>query len=237
MEAPCVKITGGEPFDWMIIASTKILELWSSYGSSPTLREFAWSALVTRALSRNFALLSSVASRPALLSPSLSRISHLSNSGNASHPYPLTSFAPYRTSSPPITGLLALHVRRGDYAEQSQHPGLTSGVPCPPGLPRRSRGEDVERGSVWALLADSGGHRPEWVASLVALFKKTGWDRVSTSLDMELGPEEYAVSQAVDMSVMVAAETFIGVGFSSLTSNVVQLRLAAGRHPGTTRFW
>ncbi|KAJ7617361.1 hypothetical protein FB45DRAFT_1034652 [Roridomyces roridus] len=221
MEAPCVKITGGEPFDWMIIASTKILELWPSYGSSPTLKEFAWSALVTRALSRNFSLLSSVSNRPALLSPFLPRISS-SWTGFGNPPDYLDvlegktrSEAAYEHCWPTAEAIVrrALAVRADS-----------------------ASGKDFGSQRLTAVYIATNGE-PEWIAVLVALFKRNGWDRVSTSLDMELAPEEYAVSQVVDMSVMVAAESFIGVGFSSLTSNVVQLRLAAGRHPGTTRFW
>jgi len=77
---------------------------------------------------------------------------------------------------------------------------------------------------------------PTWVGNLAMLLRADGWD-VSTSLDMELNLEERAVAQAVDMSVLTAAETFIGVGFSSLTSNVVQIRLAGGRDPRTIHFW
>ncbi|KAJ7743038.1 hypothetical protein DFH07DRAFT_964286 [Mycena maculata] len=77
---------------------------------------------------------------------------------------------------------------------------------------------------------------PAWVRDLTALLTVDGWE-VSSSLDMVLTLEGRAVSQAVDMGVLTSAESFIGVGFSSLTSNVVQLRLAGGRHPDTIHFW
>ncbi|KAJ7667126.1 hypothetical protein B0H17DRAFT_1089062 [Mycena rosella] len=75
------------------------------------------------------------------------------------------------------------------------------------------------------------------VDELTALLKADGWEAVSSTLDMTLTLEERAVAQAVDMAVLTGAETFIGVGFSSLTSNVAQIRLASGRHPHTIRFW
>ncbi|KAF7342454.1 SH3 and PX-domain-containing 3 [Mycena venus] len=75
-----------------------------------------------------------------------------------------------------------------------------------------------------------------WVAHLVALLEADGW-AVASTFDMELTLEERAVGQAVDMSVLTAAESFIGVGFSSFSSNVVQIRLGAGRDPGTIHFW
>ncbi|KAF8217558.1 hypothetical protein K438DRAFT_2037038 [Mycena galopus ATCC 62051] len=75
-----------------------------------------------------------------------------------------------------------------------------------------------------------------WVGELTALLEADGW-QASSSLDMKLTLEERAVGQAVDMAVLTSAEMFIGVGFSSLTSNVVQVRLAGGRHPSTIHFW
>ncbi|KAJ7616655.1 hypothetical protein FB45DRAFT_757151, partial [Roridomyces roridus] len=283
IEAPCVKITGGEPFDWMFIASTKILDLWPSYGNSPTLKEFAWSALVTRALSRNFALFSPSTPPPSLL-PTLSHIGRISTLGTSSSPYPLSAFTPYHTASPPIPGLLALHVRRGDYSQHCRNlvewgsdysawngfgnPSVRAAHPTFPALPdylsvpegmthgeaayahcwpsldeivsrarevrlNASQQRQIELSAVY--VATNG--EPGWVGELMELLRKDGWERVATSLDMQLARDEVAVAQAVDMSVMVAAEVFIGVGFSSLSSNVVQLRLAGGRHAATNRFW
>ncbi|KAJ7246781.1 hypothetical protein B0H12DRAFT_753376 [Mycena haematopus] len=78
---------------------------------------------------------------------------------------------------------------------------------------------------------------PSWVKNLAALLTADGWELVASSLDMELTLDETAVSQAVDMGVLTAAQVFIGVGFSSMTSNVVQIRLSGGRRPETTYFW
>ncbi|KAJ7738978.1 hypothetical protein B0H16DRAFT_1569407 [Mycena metata] len=75
-----------------------------------------------------------------------------------------------------------------------------------------------------------------FVLELTADLQAEGWE-VFSSFDLELNMEQQAVAQAVDMSVLVAAEEFVGVGFSSLTSNVVQLRLASGREARTTHFW
>ncbi|KAJ7270514.1 hypothetical protein C8J57DRAFT_1130470 [Mycena rebaudengoi] len=138
LEAECLRIEGTSIFGWLLIGGDGVLPLWPTYGSSPTLKAFAWSPLITRALERNFHLLS--AAPPP---PHLSRIS--------------SSFR------------------------------LTSGV--------------------------------------------------ASSLEMQLARDEQAVTQAIDMSVLVGAETFIGVGFSSMTSNVVQLRLSSGKNPNTCRFW
>ncbi|KAJ6529733.1 hypothetical protein B0H19DRAFT_1193152 [Mycena capillaripes] len=75
-----------------------------------------------------------------------------------------------------------------------------------------------------------------WVSDLAALLQADEWE-VSSSFDMALNAEQQAVSQAVDMSVLASAESFIGDGFSSLSSNVVQIRLGGGRDPRTIHFW
>ncbi|KAJ7804046.1 hypothetical protein B0H14DRAFT_2612791 [Mycena olivaceomarginata] len=77
---------------------------------------------------------------------------------------------------------------------------------------------------------------PSWIGNLAVHLRADGWD-VSSSFDMQLTLEERTVAQAVDMSVLAGAESFIGAGFSSLTSNVVQIRLAGGKHPETIHFW
>jgi len=259
--------------------------MWSSYGHSPTLKEYAWSALITRAISRNFDLFSS-GSRPPSISPTLSRITTLPGAGNASSPFPLSAFSPYRASEPPIPGLLGIHVRRGDYSdhcnsladwgsdynawnlfgrpefrETNRFPPLPDYLSIPDGVPRRdaayahcwpSAEEIVERVRAVRAVSESGESFPAqylravyistngeatWIEPLAEMLKADGWETVSSSLDMELAKDEFAVSQAVDMSVLVSAETFIGVGFSSMSSNVVQLRLAGGRDPNTSRFW
>ncbi|KAJ7138598.1 hypothetical protein C8R46DRAFT_1321598 [Mycena filopes] len=77
-----------------------------------------------------------------------------------------------------------------------------------------------------------------FVLELTAHLQAEGWEAVFSSHDLELvSLEERAVAQAIDMSVLVAAEEFVGVGFSSLSSNVVQLRLAGGREARTIHFW
>ncbi|KAJ7718968.1 hypothetical protein DFH07DRAFT_316960 [Mycena maculata] len=285
IEAECVKVVGGSPFDYMFIGGDKVLSMWPSYGNSPTVKEYAWSALVTRAISRNFALLSSEALPPSL-SPSLSRITTTPGAGNTSSPYPLAAFSPLRTSGPPIDGLMALHVRRGDYADHcknlagwgvdynawntfgrpdmratGRYPPLPDYLSVPGGVERYDASyrhcwptaeQIVERVRAVRAVSESGESFPaqylravyiatngeaEWVNALAELLKRDGWETVSSSLDMGLAQDEFAVSQAVDMGVLTSAETFIGVGFSSLTSNVVQLRLGGGRHPDTNRFW
>ncbi|KAJ7235236.1 hypothetical protein C8J57DRAFT_1089076 [Mycena rebaudengoi] len=282
VDAECVSVDGGSIFDYMLIGGDRVLPVWKTYGSSPTLTAFAWSPLIARALQRNFQLLSSMPPPPHL---SLTRSASRLTSGNASSPYPLTSFAPYRTATPPISGLLGLHIRRGDYEghcnfladagadynawnafgrpdlRNLSYPALPDFLDVPQGMSRRDAAHAhcwplpariVERTRIVRADAASGALFPaqklttvyistngerEWISALVQLLRADGWERISTSLDMELAKDEYAVSQVVDVSILVSAETFIGVGFSSMSSNVVSLRLSSNKHPATCRFW
>ncbi|KAF9002338.1 hypothetical protein BDQ17DRAFT_1357290 [Cyathus striatus] len=65
---------------------------------------------------------------------------------------------------------------------------------------------------------------------------KWSWDGIFSSRDLDVGWEEKHVSQALDMYLGERAEVFVGNGFSSLTANVVVLRVARGVG-GDTRFW
>ncbi|KAF8342548.1 hypothetical protein F5887DRAFT_350555 [Amanita rubescens] len=62
------------------------------------------------------------------------------------------------------------------------------------------------------------------------------WEEVITSNDLLLDAEQRYVGMAVDMAIAERAEVFVGNGFSSLSSNIVMLRMAKGMDPRTNRF-
>ncbi|KAJ7441103.1 hypothetical protein FB451DRAFT_1299031, partial [Mycena latifolia] len=192
LEAECVRVVGGLPFDYMFIGSDKVISMWPSYAHWPTLNECAWSALITRALSRNFALFSA-GDKPVALAPFLSRITTTPGAGSIVAPYPLTAFAPLRASAPPIPGLLGLHVRRGDYAEHcnnlvdwgsdynawnlfgrpdiravGRYPLLPDHLSVPDGT-----GEAFPAQALRNVFIATNG-KPEWVRTLEALLKADG---------------------------------------------------------------
>ncbi|PFH45717.1 hypothetical protein AMATHDRAFT_77948 [Amanita thiersii Skay4041] len=63
-----------------------------------------------------------------------------------------------------------------------------------------------------------------------------GWEEVMTSVDLVLDSAQRYVGMAVDMAIAERAEVFVGNGFSSLSSNVVMLRMARGMKPNSNRF-
>lgn len=85
--ASCVEIGNSPPvFSWTLFSSEKLLTLWDSLKESPAVKEFAWSPLVNSAVARNLPLLTSA---------------------------PPSSVSTARSDV--IRGLVAIHLRRGDY--------------------------------------------------------------------------------------------------------------------------
>ncbi|KAF8496238.1 hypothetical protein F5888DRAFT_1794754 [Russula emetica] len=99
-EDRCVEIKDHTPqiFDfWLFGDSRRLLDIWPSLSTSPILTHFSWSPLITAALSAN----------AHFIHPTLS----------SSTP---SSFVP-SSNTPPLSGLLALHIRRGDFIEHCEH--------------------------------------------------------------------------------------------------------------------
>ncbi|KAF7316397.1 SH3 and PX-domain-containing 3 [Mycena indigotica] len=312
MEDRCVVVTGGSIFPWWFTGGFKVLSIWPAYSNGSTLREFAWSPLVTKTIHDHYHLLTPPSPPPAIppyLQPS--------SSPPARHSY--NAFHPLRADAAPIPGLLAIHVRRGDYEGHChfladvgseyttfdkfgtpgikvppeagtgypgdpnagpeagfigsaipkgyKYPALPDYLSVPKGEGKKEaalahcwpsvaqitkRANDIRKGaseSRWGLSKPqelrsvyiSTNGKEDWVKELADALKKDGWERVASSLDLASGGkmsrEALTVSQAVDQGIMGAAESFIGVGFSSMTGNVVQVRLGGGREPGSIHFW
>lgn len=77
--------------------SGRLLDIWPSLSTSPILTHFSWSPLITAALSAN--------------------AHHIHPALSSSTP---SSFVP-SSKPPPLSGLLALHIRRGDFIEHCEH--------------------------------------------------------------------------------------------------------------------
>ncbi|KAJ7154466.1 hypothetical protein C8R46DRAFT_1005481 [Mycena filopes] len=267
MSAPCVSFAGGTPFDYLFFGSPRVLSVWPSYGDSPTLKYFAWSPLISAALFRNFHLLSHLAvpnilapsTEPPYIFTSFSPYPsssphidgllglHVRRGDYEGHCAGLAYVgAGYNSWSllgtpglskpedgfewPNLPDYLDAHE-----GESQQDAVLRHCWPSSDAIVARVRRLRVLQHSLRRVYISTNGER-EWVDGLAALLRAEGWE-VASSLDLELTQQQRAVSQAVDMSILVAAESFVGVGFSSLTSNVVQIRLGAGRPPNTIHFW
>jgi len=96
IEDRCVEIPHETPqvFDFLTFGSKEVLNLWPALSQSPIIKHFGWSSLVYEAYDANRHL-----------------FEYKSPKMTLEHPGEITSF-PF----PRIDGLLALHIRRGDFA-------------------------------------------------------------------------------------------------------------------------
>ncbi|KAA1478230.1 hypothetical protein DENSPDRAFT_809563 [Dentipellis sp. KUC8613] len=246
----CIQVMKGsnQIFDfWLFGEATRLLDIWPSLSRSPILTEFAWSPLVVSAVETNAALI---------------------------HP----DIKPGLVSRTRLPGLLALHIRRGDFEEHchllAEYSSRWQGFNEMPEFidrfeppfhggggakPTQEQYDEVARRcfpnvtqiveKVRAVRASPAGRgldrvyvltngKREWLDELkAALHADAKWTSVTTSRDMELNWEQKHIAQAVDMLIAERADVFVGNGFSSLTSNVVMLRMSKKFPSDTTRFW
>lgn len=77
-----------------------------------------------------------------------------------------------------------------------------------------------------------------WVTELKTALRRTGhWENIASSRDLLLNREQKYVKQPLDMLVGQRAQVFVGNGFSSLSGQIVMLRMANGLPPDSNRFW
>ncbi|KAJ7112026.1 hypothetical protein C8R43DRAFT_153314 [Mycena crocata] len=272
----CVELWWNSPalFSYEITNTERVLDAFPALSRSPVLSDFGWSPLILAGFQNNsqhFAALASSGSSTTAIEPSSS--SSLNSTSTT-------------TDTSPLRGLLALHIRRGDYEiwcpeaykSAMSYTGFNSFPALPehfaPFLPNGTQvseeemrrhclpdvQEIVER--VVAVAAVGAGDKLDdidrpvveggirrvyvmtnakgpWLAELrAALEAAMPGVGVSTSRDLELSWEGQYVGEALDMYVAQRAERFIGNGFSSLTSNVVLLRMHSSElDPLDTHFW
>ncbi|KAI5118056.1 hypothetical protein M0805_005902 [Coniferiporia weirii] len=260
--ARCIEVgQSSQIFDYMWAYGNRIVPFLEDFIKSPILTGFAWSPLINSALADN----------AHLFTKSLTSLQWLSSLGR--DPQPAFNAS---DSSTPIPGLLAIHVRRGDFEEHCrnlgkwgsefmgwlQSPVLQDRFDKPPlaghGEPTQDiidhyakhcwptideivtkinevrqtiAGKDLNR----VYIMTNGAS--EWIAELKEKVLQSGWEGVASSKDLKLIPEQVYVAQAVDMAIAMRSQVFIGNGFSSLSGNVVVLRLSRHFGPSSNRLW
>ncbi|KAG1738934.1 uncharacterized protein EDB91DRAFT_1288158 [Suillus paluster] len=280
IDDPCIEMKreSFQLFEIWLFGSKRILSIWPILSKSPVLTDFSWSPLVIRAYTENAALFAQTSSSfrffPSFMSPS----------DQLPNPTTLHDVRPILKAKEidPIRGLLALHIRRGDFDGHCTHLAKWSsdwnGFNKFAALPDKFKvptdggwGETTEANvnmylesclptieqiveKVQNVLADQRrmygsakelkrvyimtNAEAEWLQHFKeALMQVKKWDAIVTSKDLKLSWEAKPVAQAVDMLIGQRAQVFIGNGFSSLTSNIVMLRMLRDLAPEDTRFW
>jgi len=225
---PCVEIDSEKKtiFDFILFGDTRILSLWPGLSKSPIYTDFKWSSLVQSALNANLPII---------------------------HP------AATGSSHATLPGLVAVHLRRGDFkghckylirwnaeymgfnrfpdmldkfdsskdrpAEVLRQYYMQHCMPDVDQVVERLRTVRMANPGLNRVYALTNG-KVSWITELKDALRENGWVDVTSSLDLQLDSAQKHVSMAVDMAIAEKAEVFLGNGFSSLTSNVVTLRLA-----------
>ncbi|KAJ7490675.1 hypothetical protein FB451DRAFT_624133 [Mycena latifolia] len=263
--ARCVEIdTSEQPaFDRFLFGSPRILSLLPGLSASPILGAFAWSPLVHSAVARNFAVLrptnpAALYPPPRLLtlpadpkSPKVPAIPesqrtlnglvavHLRRGDYKRHCPRLAQWrAEYMgvNTHPLLPDRFALPPANASKDEAEAH-YLLHCLPSPRELAARLHAVRAEHSGAPLkrvyILTNAWGW---FVNSVRAELLADGWDEVWGSGDIVLDSAQAGVGMAVDMRIGEGAEVFLGNGFSSLTSNIVMLRLARGLAPSSNRF-
>ncbi|KAH7885776.1 hypothetical protein F5I97DRAFT_2022601 [Phlebopus sp. FC_14] len=252
IEDPCLQFadTKEQVFNVLVYGQKeRLLSIWSYLSRLPLLTQWGWSSLILDAFEAN---------RGVIFPPSISSDFNRTLEPNPPQPFP---------------GLLAIHVRRGDFERHCKYVASINAdwnaYNSFPGLPDKLDLSQDPRSSVENSRLFTSHCYPtieqivekvrmvreetseplrylyimtnapvSWVEDLKHGLRDLGdWQNIASSRDLTLTWEQKYVSQALDMYVAQRAQVLIGNGWSSLTSNVVMLRMAQGLPPESNRFW
>ncbi|KAF9219951.1 hypothetical protein BS17DRAFT_788339 [Gyrodon lividus] len=257
VEDPCLMLdpSNNQVFEfWIFGNKERMLTIWPYLVNSPVATHWGWSPLIHDAYRKN----------RHLFQPTKSGL------------FAGFFFPEKENMTAPIPGLLAIHIRRGDFKDHCQNlaqwsanwnafnsfpefhdkfdppPDDGSGETsqknidlyvqrCYPSIEQIvDKVRQVRMGAtenLRYLYIMTNGAIP-WVEELKAtLALDMDWEHVGSSRDLKLTWEQKFVAQALDMYVAQRAQVLIGNGWSSLTSNVVMLRMIHGFEADTNRFW
>lgn len=267
----------------------RLLDIWPVLSESPIVKLFGYSPLIHSAFEVNRDLFTTL--------PIQEPYFPCSSAPGPSLEDALQAHPPARCSDPyqPIPGLLALHLRRGDFADHCAHlarwgaawMGFNSFATFPDQWASPAGGgwgettdenmalymrrcfptvkQIVARVDEIRLHPASKGikdvyimtnGKADWVDELKGSLRAMGgWDKIASSRDMTISAEQKEVAQAVDMMIGERAQVVVGNGvslsvftgdailivaffqWSSMTSNIVMMRMVRGVAPETNRFW
>lgn len=257
----CIEIdeTSLQIFSIWIFGSTRVLDIFPGFAQSPIMTQFRWSPLVEDAVTTNRPVFSPATG----LEPYIPSFPFFG--AGTDYPYtPLPGLLVLHVRRGDFEGHCQ-HLAKwsSDWNGFNQFPELPDKFERFPGA---TWGETTEENmqmylqrcfpsveqivekveEVYATPAGEGLRNvyvmtnggKEWVDELKSALRKTGhFKKVASSRDLRLSWEQKYVAQAVDMLIGQRAQVLIGNGFSSLTSNIVMLRMAMGLTPESSRFW
>lgn len=260
IDDPCVEVArySDRIFEFHIYGEKhRLLSIWPVLSQSPVLRLLGWSPLVHAAFETKRALFAPVppleayAPPPALAPlrdpyvplPGLlvlhvrrgdyeEHCTHLAVWGAAFNAFNAFDALPDTWGTPPGAG-------HGSASDAALRVYMRRCLPTIPDIVAKvAEVRATPAGTGLANVYVMTNAKAPWADELKAALRAMGgWDRVATSRDLVLDREQKYVAQAVDMLIGQRAQVLIGNGFSSLTSDIVMMRVARGMPPDTNRFW
>ncbi|CDO76489.1 hypothetical protein BN946_scf184615.g15 [Trametes cinnabarina] len=243
-------------FDIWTFGSKRVLGIWPSLKTSPILTQFRWSQLIEDAFTANRDLFSSSSwfswltkpvytptvypydVIPGLLVLHVRRgdfeghclhFARWSSQWNGFNSFPEL---PDKFVPPPIAAPQEASEEVKQVYLRHCFPDIRQIVERVQEIRRTPAGKGLKN-----IYIMTNGKKP-WLEELkIALRRTGGWDKIASSRDLKLNWEQQFVAQSVDMLIGERAQVLIGNGFSSLTSNIVMMRMARDIPPEANRFW
>ncbi|KAG2362207.1 hypothetical protein BDR07DRAFT_1451277 [Suillus spraguei] len=236
IENPCVEIDQkSQPIlnTGEIFGHERMLSIWKYLKDSPVSTHWDWSPLIHDAYRRN-------------------RHIFVPNAVSTFFQMLVGSTIPENYTNP-IPGLLALHVRRGDFENHCVHLGKwSSNWNAFNMFPEFSDKFERPTDGGWGETSEKNMqmYMQRCFPTIDQIVEKVMQVRAESEKPLthiyimtngaprsQRHVEQKFVVQSLDMLVAQRAEVLIGNGWSSLTSNVVMLRMAHGLLPDSNRFW
>ncbi|KAF8056524.1 hypothetical protein FPV67DRAFT_640352 [Lyophyllum atratum] len=238
----CVEIESEKKtiFDFMLFGDTRILSLWTGLSKSSIFADFRWSSLVQSTVTSNLAAIHPAAAKtssaiaPLTTLPGLVAI-HLRRGDFKGHcKYLLRWNAKYMGFNRFPEMLDKFDSSNDRPPEMLRQYYMDHCMPEIDQVVERLRAVRMANPGLNRVYALTNG-KASWINGLKDALQKDGWVDVKSSVDLRLDSAQKFVSMAVDMAIAEKAEVFIGNGFSSLTANVVTLRMAKGLPTSSNR--
>ncbi|KIL62346.1 hypothetical protein M378DRAFT_12930 [Amanita muscaria Koide BX008] len=253
MEDPCIEIPRGSwsIFDFLLFGSKNVLDIWPTLLKSPIITQFDWSPLIYSAFDSNrylFELSPSINTTHggASTSPLLRRIPgllviHIRRGDYATHCDGLARYSAGFNGFNQFDGLPdKFEVPQGGRSKNAPDNYAIYRKRCYPSISQivfKVSEVNQKVPGLDRLYIMTNGRR-EWIDQLSRALRASGnWDAISSSRDLTLTWEQRFVAHALDMLVAQRAQSFIGNGWSTLTSNTVLLRMAENHGTNTAFFW
>ncbi|THV02287.1 hypothetical protein K435DRAFT_921704 [Dendrothele bispora CBS 962.96] len=242
IDDPCIEFSRDSPplFDLWLFFQNRILSLWPSLRSSPIITQFSFSPLIKSALVSNRHLFfpSShysfpwdwVDDIPGLMTVHIRRGDFLEFCRELEQVN--SDFQGFNAFPEMLDKFNSSEPTERKWEEYRKH--------CLPSVDEMVH--KINEGTPLKKIFVMSNAPKMWLQQLKeTLQSSTGtdekWEEIYTSRDLILTREQKYVSQAVDMYIAEKSQTFVGNGFSSLSSNIMMLRMAKSIDPINSRLW